>query len=155
MKKLAKKIRQNRPITHWIRLRNDNTIRYDAKRGAIIIELRRFTKANTRIPSKKNLPKVALEDDEMVQLDIWELDVAKEALVHIVTKLRANLFYREDALLVILFVLLYLLLSADGSNSLSYDGREGKRHGRGHSYSSGYGGFNDLVGDVYGSYKGL
>ncbi|KAL0554216.1 hypothetical protein IC582_008133 [Cucumis melo] len=91
----------------------------------------------------------------MVQLDIWELDVAKEALVHIVTKLRANLFYREDALLVVLFVLLYLPLSADGSNSLSYDGREGKRHGRGHSYSSGYEGFNDLVGDVYGSYRGL
>ncbi|KAF3599538.1 hypothetical protein F2Q69_00039156 [Brassica cretica] len=27
-KKLAKKMRQNRPIPHWIRLRTDNTIRY-------------------------------------------------------------------------------------------------------------------------------
>ncbi|CAN7070151.1 unnamed protein product [Brassica oleracea var. botrytis] len=26
-KKLAKKMRQNRPIPHWIRLRTDNTIR--------------------------------------------------------------------------------------------------------------------------------
>ncbi|KAG6481052.1 hypothetical protein ZIOFF_057649 [Zingiber officinale] len=30
--KLAKKMRQNRPIPHWIRLRTDNTIRYNAKR---------------------------------------------------------------------------------------------------------------------------
>ncbi|KAH7427864.1 hypothetical protein KP509_10G064100 [Ceratopteris richardii] len=31
-KKLAKKQRQNRPIPHWIRMRTDNTIRYNAKR---------------------------------------------------------------------------------------------------------------------------
>ncbi|EOA28252.1 hypothetical protein CARUB_v10024445mg, partial [Capsella rubella] len=31
-KKLGKKMRQNRPIPHWIRLRTDNTIRYNAKR---------------------------------------------------------------------------------------------------------------------------
>ncbi|CAA0828357.1 60S ribosomal protein L39-1 [Striga hermonthica] len=31
-KKLAKKQRQNRPIPYWIRLRTDNTIRYNAKR---------------------------------------------------------------------------------------------------------------------------
>ncbi|WZY86184.1 hypothetical protein YC2023_032568 [Brassica napus] len=30
-KKLAKKQRQNRPIPHWIRLRTDNTIRFDHK----------------------------------------------------------------------------------------------------------------------------
>ncbi|KAJ3099076.1 60S ribosomal protein L39, partial [Phlyctochytrium planicorne] len=29
---LGKKIKQNRPIPHWIRLRTDNTIRYNAKR---------------------------------------------------------------------------------------------------------------------------
>jgi ribosomal protein L39E len=28
-KKLAKKMRQNRPIPHWIRMRTDNTIRSD------------------------------------------------------------------------------------------------------------------------------
>nr|ACG26655.1 60S ribosomal protein L39 [Zea mays] len=31
-KKLAKKMRQNRPIAYWIRMRTDNTIRYNAKR---------------------------------------------------------------------------------------------------------------------------
>ena len=38
------------------------------KGGAIITEIRRITKANIRILSKKNLPKVAAEDDEMVQV---------------------------------------------------------------------------------------
>ncbi|XP_058073335.1 large ribosomal subunit protein eL39-like [Magnolia sinica] len=31
-KKLAKKMRQNRSIPHWIRLTIDNTIRYNTKR---------------------------------------------------------------------------------------------------------------------------
>ncbi|XP_055696616.1 60S ribosomal protein L39 isoform X1 [Lutzomyia longipalpis] len=30
--KLAKKLKQNRPIPHWIRMRTGNTIRYNAKR---------------------------------------------------------------------------------------------------------------------------
>ncbi|CAI5527029.1 unnamed protein product [Closterium sp. Naga37s-1] len=30
--KLAKKMKQNRPIPYWIRLRTDNKIRYNAKR---------------------------------------------------------------------------------------------------------------------------
>ncbi|KAL4032994.1 hypothetical protein IC575_006078 [Cucumis melo] len=58
----------------------------------------------------------------MVQI-FGDLSVAKEALVHIVTKLIANLFYREGTLSTILPVLSYLPLSVDGSNSLSYNGR--------------------------------
>lgn len=38
------------------------------KGGAIITEMRKLTKANIRILSKENLPKVASEDDEMVQV---------------------------------------------------------------------------------------
>ncbi|KAJ6746170.1 60S RIBOSOMAL PROTEIN L39-2 [Salix koriyanagi] len=34
-KKLAKKMRQNRPIPHWIRMRTDNTIRYNAEAQAL------------------------------------------------------------------------------------------------------------------------
>lgn len=30
--KLAKKAKQNRPLPYWMRLRTDNTIRYNAKR---------------------------------------------------------------------------------------------------------------------------
>jgi len=75
--------------------------------------------------------------------------------VHVLTRLRANLFDREGALSAFLPVLPYLPVSADGSDGLNYDGRDGKRHGRGHSYSSGYGGSSDLAaGDVYGSYGG-
>ncbi|OEU21011.1 ribosomal protein L39e [Fragilariopsis cylindrus CCMP1102] len=29
---LAKKQRQNRPLPHWVRLRTDNTIKWNAKR---------------------------------------------------------------------------------------------------------------------------
>lgn len=36
------------------------------KGGSIITEMRRITKANIRVLSKENLPKVAAEDDEMV-----------------------------------------------------------------------------------------
>lgn len=38
------------------------------KGGTIISEMRRSTRANIRILSKENLPKVASEDDEMVQV---------------------------------------------------------------------------------------
>lgn len=38
------------------------------KGGAIITEMRRLTKANIRILSKESIPKIASEDDEMVQV---------------------------------------------------------------------------------------
>lgn len=40
------------------------------KGGSIINEMRKITKANIRILSKEGLPKVAAEDDEMVQVSI-------------------------------------------------------------------------------------
>ncbi|XP_048327375.1 KH domain-containing protein HEN4 [Ziziphus jujuba] len=124
------------------------------KGGAIITEMRRLTKANIRILSKDNLPKIASEDDEMVQI-AGDLDVAKDALIQVVTRLRANLFDREGALSTFLPVLPYLPVSADGSDGVNYESRDGKRHGRGHSYSSGYGGSSDLgANDNYGSYGG-
>lgn len=38
------------------------------KGGAIITEMRRMTKANIRVLQKEHLPKVASDDDEMVQV---------------------------------------------------------------------------------------
>lgn len=38
------------------------------KGGAIITEMRRMTRANIRVLGKENLPKVASDDDEMVQV---------------------------------------------------------------------------------------
>ncbi|KAG6715836.1 hypothetical protein I3842_04G016100 [Carya illinoinensis] len=124
------------------------------KGGAIVTEMRRLTKANIRILSKENLPKVASEDDEMVQIS-GDLDIAKDALIQVVTRLRANLFDREGAVSAFLPVLPYLPVSAEGSDGLTYESRDGKRHGRGHSYAGGYGGSSDLAAaDSYGTYGG-
>ncbi|GMH26988.1 hypothetical protein Nepgr_028831 [Nepenthes gracilis] len=121
------------------------------KGGAIVTEMRKITKANIRILPKENLPKVAAEDDEMVQIS-GELDIAETALLHITSRLRANLFEKEGA--VLLPVLPYVPMSADVSDGVAYDDRDSKRHGRG--YSGGYGVGGDLpTADPYGSYGGL
>ncbi|XP_021721418.1 KH domain-containing protein At4g18375-like [Chenopodium quinoa] len=121
--------------------------------GAIITEMRNITKANIRILSKDDLPKVAADDEEMVQIS-GDLDVAETALIHIASRLRANLFEKEGQ--VMLPVLPYVPLSPDDHDSMPYDGRDSKRHGRGLSYSGGYGGSNDLPSvDHYGSYAGI
>ncbi|KAF5479152.1 hypothetical protein F2P56_000003 [Juglans regia] len=124
------------------------------KGGSIVTEMRRLTKANIRILSKENLPKVASEDDEMVQIS-GDLDIAKDALIQVVTRLRANVFDREGAVSAFLPVLPYLPVSAEGSDGINYENRDSKRHGRGHSYSGGYGGSGDLAAaDSYGGYGG-
>ncbi|XP_041004478.1 KH domain-containing protein HEN4-like isoform X2 [Juglans microcarpa x Juglans regia] len=124
------------------------------KGGSIVTEMRRLTKANIRILSKENLPKVASEDDEMVQIS-GDLDIAKDALIQVVTRLRANVFDREGAVSAFLPVLPYLPVSTEGSDGINYENRDSKRHGRGHSYSGGYGGSGDLAAaDSYGGYGG-
>lgn len=45
------------------------------KGGSIINEMRRITQANIRVLSKESLPKVAAEDDEMVQVKVVLFDV--------------------------------------------------------------------------------
>ncbi|KAL6990526.1 hypothetical protein U1Q18_042261 [Sarracenia purpurea var. burkii] len=122
------------------------------KGGAIITEMRRITKANIRILSKENLPKIAAEDDEMVQIS-GDLDIAKDALVQVTSRLRANIFDREGAVSALVPVLPYLPMSTDGSDG--YDTRESKRHGRGRSYSDGYGASDLPAIDNYGSYGGF
>ncbi|XVF60569.1 hypothetical protein PTKIN_Ptkin08bG0058500 [Pterospermum kingtungense] len=121
------------------------------KGGAIITEMRRITKANIRILSKENLPKIASEDDEMVQI-AGDLDVAKDALVQVTTRLRANLFDREGGVSALVPVLPYLPVPTEGTDGLSYESRESKRHGRGHSFSGGYGSSDLAATDNYGSY---
>ncbi|KAL0450534.1 UNVERIFIED_CONTAM: RNA-binding KH domain-containing protein RCF3 [Sesamum latifolium] len=125
------------------------------KGGSIISEMRKVTKANIRILSKENLPKVASEDDEMVQIS-GDLDVAKDALIQVTSRLRANLFEKEGAVSTFLPVLPYLPMSTDGGESLKYESRDTKSRGRGYSYSGGYGGSTDLPPvDPYGSYGGV
>ncbi|KAI3776978.1 hypothetical protein L1987_46771 [Smallanthus sonchifolius] len=117
------------------------------KGGAIITEIRRISKANIRILSKENLPKVAEDDDdEMVQISA-ELDLAKDALLQVTSRLRANLFEREGAMSTFVPVLPYLPVAPDARDVPKYDNRDARGHGRGH---------DDLpANDVYGSYGGL
>ncbi|XP_042498949.1 RNA-binding KH domain-containing protein RCF3-like isoform X2 [Macadamia integrifolia] len=122
------------------------------KGGSIISEMRRLTKANIRILSKENLPKVASDDDEMVQIS-GDHDVARNALIQVTTRLKANFFEREGALSTFPPALSYLPMSADVTDGSKYGSRDSKSHGRGYSYSMGYGGSSD-VNDSYGSYSG-
>ncbi|KAK8567297.1 hypothetical protein V6N13_105272 [Hibiscus sabdariffa] len=64
------------------------------KGGAIISGMRNATRASIRILSKENLPKVAYEDEEMVQIT-GSLDVASNAFSEVLLRLRANIFERE------------------------------------------------------------
>jgi len=143
------------------------------KGGAIITEMRRMTKANIRILGKENLPKVASDDDEMVQVNFivlllkfslqfllsrlryftWsvnsnsnfdvqisgELDVAKEALIQITSRLRANVFDREGAVSALMPVLPYVPVAPDAGDRFDYDSRDSRRLERGNPYPGGYG----------------
>lgn len=108
------------------------------KGGAIITEMRRMTKANIRILGKENLPKVASDDDEMVQIS-GELDVAKEALIQITSRLRANVFDREGAVSALMPVLPYVPVAPDAGDRFDYDSRDSRRLERGNPYPGGYG----------------
>ncbi|KAF5779560.1 putative K domain-containing protein [Helianthus annuus] len=63
------------------------------KGGSIISEMRNLTRANIRILNieNENLPKVASEDEQMVQIT-GEINVASNALLQVTTRLRANVF---------------------------------------------------------------
>ncbi|XP_073055492.1 KH domain-containing protein At4g18375-like [Primulina eburnea] len=124
------------------------------KGGSIISEMRKVTKANIRIVSKENLPKVASEDDEMVQIS-GDPDIAKDALIQVMSRLRANVFEKEGAMSTLMPFVPYLPISADGSDSLKYGNRDAKNRERGYSYSGVYGRAADLApADNYGSYGG-
>lgn len=125
------------------------------KGGAIISEMRKVTKANIRIVSKDNVPKVATAEDEMVQIS-GDLDLAKGALIQVTSRLRANFFEKESALSSFLPVIPYVPMSIDDSENSKYESRDAKTRGHGYSsYSSGYGGSSDLPPlDAYGAYGG-
>ncbi|XP_074589524.1 KH domain-containing protein At4g18375-like [Curcuma longa] len=125
------------------------------KAGSIISEMRRTTRANIRVLSKENVPKVASEDDEMVQIT-GEIDVARNALVHVTTRLKANLFERDNTLSAHASSAPHHRFPADAYDGSKYfGGRDSKVHGRGFSYSGGYGTSRDLLpSDAYGDYGG-
>ncbi|KAK9277682.1 hypothetical protein L1049_007229 [Liquidambar formosana] len=125
------------------------------KGGTIISEMRSVTRASIRILSKENLPKVASEDEEMVQIT-GDLSVASNALLQVTLRLKANIFERDVALAAFPPSLPYRPTSIDTSDGSKYGSKDSQSRRRGYSsYSSGYGSVSDLPqSDSYGSYDG-
>ncbi|KAG5237267.1 hypothetical protein OIU76_012043 [Salix suchowensis] len=123
------------------------------KGGAIISEMRNQTRANIRIISEDSLPKVAGEDDEMVQIT-GSLEVASNALLQVILRLKANLFGRDGALTAFPPAMPYIPMSLDTSDGSKYGSRDSQSRGRGYSSSSGYGSRDGHPSDSYGSNGG-
>ncbi|XP_071715543.1 RNA-binding KH domain-containing protein RCF3 [Rutidosis leptorrhynchoides] len=70
------------------------------KGGAIIAEMRSLTRASIRILRDENLPKVASEDEEMVQIT-GDINVVSSALLQVATRLRANIFDMDGAVMTL------------------------------------------------------
>lgn len=123
------------------------------KGGSIITEIRRTSRANIRILSKENVPKVAAEDEEMVQIS-GGLDVARHALVQIATRLKANFFEREGSLSAFPSVIPYHPLPSGASDEPKYLSRDTKPVGH-YLYSSAFRTSDDMIpSDSYASYGG-
>lgn len=117
------------------------------KGGAIISEMRSITRASIRILSKENLPKIASEDEELVQIT-GDLTVASNALLQVLMRLKANVFERDGALAAYPPALPYLPTSIDTPDGSKYGSRSGGRSGYGAyaGYSSGRSSSVGLVG---------
>lgn len=124
------------------------------KGGSIITEMRRNTRANIRVLPKENLPKVASDDDEMVQIS-GDLDVSRDALIQVASRLKANVFEREGALSGYP-PFAYHPMASDPDIS-KYGSRDSRAPDRGYSYSSDLlpsGGYasSQVGGSNYGTY---
>lgn len=65
------------------------------KGGQIITEMRKTSRANIRIPQKDELPSIAGENDELVQIS-GEQPMVEAALLQVLNRLRSNLFKGRD-----------------------------------------------------------
>ncbi|KAF2299210.1 hypothetical protein GH714_030973 [Hevea brasiliensis] len=120
------------------------------KGGAIISEMRSVTRASIRILAEENLPEVASEDDEMVQIT-GSLDVASNALLHVILRLKANLFARDGALSALPPALPYIPVSVDMLDGPKYGTRDNQSRGRGYSSAGGYSSRDLPPSDNYGN----
>ncbi|KAK6159927.1 hypothetical protein DH2020_003308 [Rehmannia glutinosa] len=122
------------------------------KGGAIIKEMRSTSRANIRIFSDKNVPKVASDDDEMVQIT-GDMNAAKNALLQVMQRLRANVFENDGS------------SSTDAYDGQKYVHRDNRTRNPGYSnYSGGhtsktlpptqsYGSYDESqIGSGYGAY---
>ncbi|CAN1313753.1 KH domain-containing protein At4g18375 [Linum perenne] len=121
------------------------------KGGSIISEMRSVTRASIRILSEDNLPKVASEDDEMVQVNYLSFDscqitgnhdVASNALLQVLLRLKANVFGRDGALSSFQPALPYVPMPLEMSDGLIQGSRDSQS--RGHGYPSASGSYGSL-----------
>lgn len=68
-----------------------------------------------------------------------ELDVAKDALIQITSRLRANVFDRDGSVSTLMPVLPYVPVALDAGDRLDYDRRDSRRAERPNHYPGGYG----------------
>ncbi|KAL3823955.1 hypothetical protein ACJIZ3_019984 [Penstemon smallii] len=114
------------------------------KGGAIIKEMRSNTRANIRIFSDENVPKVASDDDEMVQIS-GDGNASTKALLQVMQRLRANTFETDGS------------ASTDTFDGPRYVSRDGRTRNPGYSKNSGHGGYNSKTSapaDNYTNYDG-
>ncbi|XP_073303202.1 KH domain-containing protein At4g18375-like isoform X2 [Primulina huaijiensis] len=122
------------------------------KGGAIIKDMRNTTRANIRIFSDENVPTVASEDDEMVQIT-GDLNAARSALCQVMQRLRANLFENGGSSSVLSRPALHLPPSVGEFEGANYHKRDNRMRDPGYSnYSGGYNSKTLPSADSYGSY---
>ncbi|KAI3467323.1 hypothetical protein Pfo_023986 [Paulownia fortunei] len=122
------------------------------KGGAIIKEMRSTSRANIRIFSDENIPKVASEDDEMVQIT-GDLNAAKNALLQVMQRLRANIFETDGSSSAFPIPAPSLATSTEAFDGQKYVNRDNRTRNPGYStYSGGYSSKNLPPTDSYGSY---
>nr|XP_043623876.1 RNA-binding KH domain-containing protein RCF3-like [Erigeron canadensis] len=107
------------------------------KGGSIISEMRNLTRANIRIITMENLPKVASEDEEMVQIS-GDINVASNALLEVTKRLRANLFEMEGSRAGVPYHPMSMDTSHGNRGNFRGHGRGRGRGGRHASHSSRY-----------------
>ncbi|KAF6171834.1 hypothetical protein GIB67_007355 [Kingdonia uniflora] len=97
------------------------------KGGAVITEMRRLTRASIFILSKEDNPKVACENEQIVQIG-GQIEVARNALVQVATRLKNNHFGRRGGLSAYPPDAPYrrLPMSADYPDLPRYDSKESK-----------------------------
>ncbi|KAL7091388.1 hypothetical protein ACP275_12G102600 [Erythranthe tilingii] len=117
------------------------------KGGAIIKEMRNTSRANIRIFSDENIPKVASEDEEMVQV-MGDPNAAKNALLQVMQRLRGNAFESDGNSSA--FPTPATAEGFDGQKYVKHDNRT--RNPRYSTYSGGYTSNTAPPADSYGSY---
>ncbi|VVA91276.1 unnamed protein product [Arabis nemorensis] len=101
------------------------------KGGAVISEMRSVTRANIRILQKEDVPKIAREDEEMVQIT-GNPDAAMKALTQVILRLRANAFDMDHGLVLLPTSFPYVPQVSESSNKPKYAKRDGSKD---HDYS--------------------